>query len=282
MGRVPQETIEQYQRMLVKDPNSKVFAPLAEALRENGLLPQAERVAVDGVKRHPRYVGGYVALGRILIDQLRYKEAMPILKAATDLDPQNLLALHLLGNTYLQLQMPKEALKAFKMVLFLNPLSEKAKNAVQKLETVSAEDYEDDVFQYQVLGQPSTQKLVSTPLELKNILPEEPAAPTPASMTSMSAKELDRKLSLVDALIVRNDLERAREALMELNLRAPGNHEIAKRFDLLDEAAPEEDAAELSPVMTREKMIFDRKVALLEGLLRRVKRAREESLSEMS
>lgn len=278
MGKVAQETIEQYQRMLVKDPNSKVFAPLAEALRENGLLPQAERVAVDGVKRHPRYVGGYVALGRVLLDQLRYREAMPVLKAAAELDPQNLLALHLLGNTYLQMQMPKDALKAFKMVLFLNPLSEKAKNAVQKLEMVSAEDYEEDVFQYKNLGQKN-----EAPFSVESILPQEPAiAPSPASMAAMSSKELDRKISLVDALIVRNDLERAREALMELNLRAPGNAEIAKRFELLDEATPEEDADDLSPVMAREKMILDRKVAMLEGLLQRVKKAREESLSEMT
>ncbi len=251
--------IEDYRRLLQKDPNSKAFAPLAEALRENGEFQQAEIVAANGIRRHLTYVGGYVALGRILMEQGRLAEARPILNKAQELDPENLLALQLIGNWHLQSQQPKDALKAFKRILFLNPQSEKARNAVQKLESLSADEYEDDLFQYQTLKS---------------------NAPPQKATSKVSTQELDRKLSLIDALIVRNDLEKARMHLEELHGRAPDNKEIAKRFELLEESLPEEEAAPLHPVASREKMVFDKKRRLLENLLRRIKSYQEDAILE--
>ncbi len=278
MSKISQETIDQYRRMLAKDPSSKVFAPLAEALREAGLGLQAERIAADGVQRHPEYVGGYAALGRILLDQLRYSEALPILKKGTELDPENILALHLLGNTYVQLKNPKAALKAFKMVLFLNPLSEKARAAVQKLEVLSADEYDEDAFQFKKL---SSDQIEEERPFVEAIQRQNDPAP-PLSMTGLLPKELDRKLSLVDALIIRNDLQRARAALVELSLRAPGDPEIQRRFELIGDSGSDEEAADLHPLIGRETAIFERKKALLENLLQRVRQYQEGSVSEMT
>lgn len=246
------ETIEEYRKVLDKDPNSKVFAPLAEALRENREFSQAEYIAWHGIKRHPQFAGGYVTLGRILSDQSKHTEALPILQKATELDPQNLLALQLLGNTYLQMEMTKEALKTFKMVLFLNPSSEKAKKAVQKLESFSAEEFEEDMFQY---SRPNVRR------DQSDVINTSP----------MDEIELERKLSLVDALIVRNQYDRAHEALKELNSRLPGHPQIQERFELLGADSPEEEALDLQPLLSREKMVIERKRAMLEGLLQRIR-----------
>jgi tetratricopeptide (TPR) repeat protein len=261
MAKNLSQVIEDYQRLLQRDPSSKAFAPLAEALRETGDFQQAEIIAANGIRRHPEYVGGYVALGRILMEQSRYNEAGPILERANQLDPQNLLALQLIGTWHLQNQQPKAALKAFKQILFLNPQSERARNTVQKLESLTADEYEEDLFQYQ---------------KIKN-----PPASTPAPTTA-SSQELERKLSLVDALIVRNDLQKARNTLLDLNSRFPNNREINKRFDLLEESAPEEEALPLHPLASREKMVFERKKRLLENLLRRIKNHTEDSILEFS
>lgn len=285
MAKIPAKAIEEYNRVLQRDPNSKVFAPLAEALRESGDFQKAEMIAADGVRRHPKYVGGFVVLGRILLDQGRLQESLPILKKASELDPENLLALQLLGTLHLQSNQAKEALKAFKRVLFLNPQSEKAKNAVQKLESLSAEEYEEDLFQYQTLkAEPESQKLRSSlPHTLKKESPF-PQKPSVAPQTQHSSQnlqfEIDRKLSLIDALIVRNDLGRAREVLMELNVKAPNYSEISKRFHLLDEALPEEEAVLLHPLSSREKTVVDRKKRILENLLQRIKEHNEAQIFE--
>ncbi|MEZ0393056.1 MAG: tetratricopeptide repeat protein [Pseudobdellovibrionaceae bacterium] len=269
MAKIPAKAIEEYHRILQKDPNSKIFAPLAEALRESGDFPQAETVAANGIRRHPEYVGGYVALGRLLLDQGRFREALPILQKACELDAENLLALHLLGTLYLQTSQPKEALKAFKRVLFLNPQSEKARNAVQKLESLSADEYEEDLFEY------------SGPKNKAEKAPQAKENPTPAA-PALSANELERKLSFVDALIVRNNLEKARSALMELNAKTPGHPEINKRFELLEEHSPEEEAMPLQPLLSREKVVFDRKKRLLENLLQRIKDHNEGLITDFS
>lgn len=275
MGTVSKETIYEYRRLLAKDPASKVFAPLAEALRENGQLAEAEKIAARGVQKHPQYVGGFVALGRTLMAQEQYEKALPILKEATRLDPQNLLALQLLGTTLLELKDPKEALKAFKMVLFLNPQSEKARRAVSKLENLSAEDYEEELFQYQTLGaeKKETEK-VATP----SVDPEPADEPQSEQTTNLiSEAELERKLSLIDALILRSSYDRANSALQELNMRTPNHPEVLKRFEQLEEELPEEEASPIQPLLSRERMVLDRKIRILETLLHRIKE-KEESL----
>lgn len=283
MAKISAKVIEEYRKILQKDVNSKAFAPLAEALRESGEFTQAEVVAANGIRRHPQYVGGYVSLGRVLMDQGRFQEALPILKKASELDPENLLALQLLGTLYLQISQPKESLKAFKRVLFLNPQSEKARKAVQKLEALSADEYEEDIFQYQTL-QPQAEKN-RQPVRSKTSPPA--PAPAPASQKTLpnqplAGNELERKLSLVDALIFRNNLEKARQTLVELNQKSPGHPEIAKRFELLDEGTPEEIATPLHPLSSREKTVFERKKRLLENLLQRIKDHQEGLVFESS
>jgi tetratricopeptide (TPR) repeat protein len=272
MAKMDIETIDKYRKIFAKDPNSKVFAPLAEALREYGLHSQAEATAMEGIRRHPNYVGGYVVLGRTLLDQERFKQAMTVLKKASEIDPQNLLALELLANSYLQLQMAAEALKTYKMVLFLNPSSQKAKSAVLKLETLSAEDFEEDIFKFKKLAQsvPASHQAASSVTE----------SGKPAGKEGLPLKELERKLSLVDALIVRSDLERAKEALTELSYRAPGNSEIARRFELLGESPPVEEAAKIKPLASRERQIWERKKLILENLLQRIRDYSSDSIVE--
>lgn len=246
--KVSSETIENYQKLLAQDPQSKVFAPLADAYREMGLLDHAEKTARNGVKRHPQYVSGFVALGRVLIEQKRFVESLEVLSRASGLDPQNLLALHLLGTAYLQLQQPKDALKAFKKVLFLNPQSEKARKAVEKLESLTADEYEDEVFEMKKLPAKKMQGSANT------------------------TKNIERTLSLVDALIVRNDLEKAKN-LIESSLQSHPDHKgLLSRYELLTDSSYEESAASISPLPAREKMIMDRKIATLERLLQRIKK----------
>ncbi len=277
MAQNSKETIYEYRRLLAKDPMSKVFAPLAEALREIKQLAEAEKIAARGVQKHPNYVGGYVALGRVLMDQQKFEQALPILKEAKRLDPQNLLALQLLGTTLLQLKDPKEALKAFKMVLFLNPNSEKARKAVAKLESLSAEDYEEEIFQYQNL---SANNVKQAELQNdENTKPIEAAAATESSL--ISEAELERKLSLIDALILRNAFDRATSALQELNKRSPDHPEVLKRFEQLEEELPEEEATPIQPLLSREKLIFDRKKRILENLLHRINQKSEELITNL-
>lgn len=262
MSQINAETIVRYQQILRKDPSSKVFAALAEHYRLTKQIAAAEKVARAGVKSNPDYVSGYVVLGRILMDQHKNAEALQTLKAASQKAPENLLALQLLGECHLRLNESSQALKVFKMALFFNPQNEKAKKAVEKLESLSATEFENDIFQMSKL------KAVRNLPEIKEDsveigLPNLPTPPPPQA--------LQRGISLVDAFLVRNDFQKAREALQELQNQFPQHPQLEKRWNLLEEAAPEAETTLISPLPNREKTALDKKIQVLEAVLQRIK-----------
>lgn len=260
MSKVSLEAIEQYEKLLEKDPASRVFAALADAYREIGRLLDAEKLASVGVRRHPNYVGGYLALARIFLSTQRAAQAEGLLKQAVQLSPENLLAYQLLAQAYLDLKQPTEALKAHKMVLFLNPLSDRSREAVARLEALTASDYDDDLFEMAPLTRTSAPVSVG-----------EPTSSSPAKVASSEAT-LDRELSLIDALIVRNDIEQARSHLMELSQAHPDNPQVKRRWSYFEDE-PEIEAP-LRPIMGRERKIWQKKRALLEGILARIDQQR--------
>ncbi len=296
MSKISPETIEKYQEILRKDPASKVFAALADAYRENGMTEVAESVGRRGIEKNPEYVGGYVALSRLLCAERRFEEALPYLTKAAQLAPENLLAYQLLGQAYIELKQPREALKAHKMALFLNPMSERSKKAVEKLETVSADEYEEDLFQMKPLPEAleTLHRTATTPSGPKQTLSErirsvettgfKPSARAremaeqeqPSSKFGKSEKALlsesdemrrkDRQLSLIDALIVRNEITRAQVMADDLFMSHPEDPEVRKRWELLRD---DEEVVELRPRMTRERAVVDRQLKILKNLLNR-------------
>ena len=259
MQEIQPELIERYQLLLQKDPKSQVFAPLTEAYRKMGLLEEAFRIAVRGVQFNPNFGGGRIALAKVFLDRDNPAGALDELEKAVELSPDNILAHSLLGDCYLKAQRPKDALRSFKMVLFLAPTNDKAMRAVRKLESLTADEYEDDLFEMRQLshaGQVRTEDL--TPLK---------------PVANKASGDLERILSLVDAFIVRNDIDKAQATLQESE-RSFGPHpELIKRLKLVNQRtfAPEPPLM-AGDVPSREKQALDGKIDLLRGLLARVQR----------
>jgi tetratricopeptide (TPR) repeat protein len=266
------ESIEKYKEIFRKDPNSQVFAALSDAYRDLGMMAEAEKVARHGVQRHPTYVSGFVSLGRILVAQENWKEAEGVLLRAATLAPENLLAYQLLGQVYIQLKRPKEALKTYKLVLFLNPQSARAKKAVEKLESLTADEYDDEVFQMKKL---SEKPEASIPNSSKS------APPQNASNQDLGGleKSLERTLSLIDAYIVRNEIAQAKALLdrgkKEFIRDSKALKKLESRWNLIAESEVFEEAVPLMPNMSREKLILERKVQKLQSLLHRIKQGPE-------
>lgn len=61
---------------LARDPASLVFVPLGEALRRQGQLELAQRVAVRGLERHPHLADGHDLLARIAVDRGELEQAL--------------------------------------------------------------------------------------------------------------------------------------------------------------------------------------------------------------
>lgn len=130
--------IERYRRLLERDPNSRVFAPLAEACRKANRLEEALEIARTGVAIHPAYASGRVALARAQLALDRHDEAAGELVQAISHAPENALAHRLLGEARVQLGDRDGAFEAFARALALNPDDEEARQALVGIEPAPA------------------------------------------------------------------------------------------------------------------------------------------------
>lgn len=259
MQDIQPELVERYQILLQKDPKSQVFAPLTEAYRKMGLLEEAFRIAVRGVQFNPTFGGGRIALAKVFLDRGNDKAALDELEKAVEYSADNILAHSLLADCYLKAKRPKEALRAFKMVLFLAPTNEKAIRAVRKLESLTADEYEEDLFEMKPLPQVDALKMESAP----SLAPIRP---------SSVASDLERTLSLVDAFIVRNDIEKAAATLKEAEGNYGPHPELIKRLKLVNQRTLERDEAPVEPPPNRRAQALDDQIRFLQGLLDQVSR----------
>ena len=127
--------VKRYERILRENPKSPAFCPLAEIYRMRKETDVAERLCLQGLKRHPRHYGGRIALARIYRDKDRLPEALQQLSRAKGIDPENPVAYELTGEICLQQKNSAAALQAYKMVLFLNPWNRFAAQIVRQSES---------------------------------------------------------------------------------------------------------------------------------------------------
>jgi tetratricopeptide (TPR) repeat protein len=113
--------IEELRFRLKADPKSRLFYPLAEELRKAGQVDEAEQVLRNGLAAHATYLSAWVSLGRVLRDQKKDGQAVEALAHALTLDPGNVVAARLLGDSYLSLGDKVEAIKKYKLVHALMP-----------------------------------------------------------------------------------------------------------------------------------------------------------------
>lgn len=260
MQDIQPELIEKYQLILEKDPRSQVFAPLSEAYRKLEMIDEALKICLRGVQYNANFAGGRIALAKVMMEKENYTAAAEELSKAVELSPDNILAHTLLGECYLTLKRPKEALRSFKMVLFLAPNNEKAAKAVRKLESLTADEYDNEVFQMKRLPDLSEEQTPRLqPLES-------------GQLGSEKITSLERYLSLLDAYIVRNEIDKAWDLATEAERYHSGHKELEKRVKLLQQRIEEvtTDEPENKPP-SRKKLVLEGKIKLLNTLLTNVR-----------
>lgn len=253
------EFIERYQILLSQDPKSKVFAPLAEAYRKMKWIDHAESICKEGVKYHPHFPSGRLVLAKIFIDRGLLKEAVDELNIVCDLSPENILAYRLMAQTLIDLKRPKEALKAFKMVLFLNPNDQASTKMVTRLESLTADEYDDELFEMKPLAR-AVEKI------------------SPQALPQLN-RTLERAISLADAFVARNDFDKAIETLDQAEDQIGPHPEIKKRRRFLtsrSQPIQDEEPADLKPLLQDMRDAKNRKVENLKSMLQRISDRRVE------
>jgi len=81
-----QERITRCQKLLDRDPNSQIFAALADAYRKRGDLDRAFRICQTGLKTHPDYGSAHIVMAKINLDRGLYDWAEVEVNKAVELD----------------------------------------------------------------------------------------------------------------------------------------------------------------------------------------------------
>src|SRR4030042_4288206 len=118
------EDIERLREKVDKDPNSKLFIPLAEEYKKAGMYDEAIDVVIRGIERQPGYMSARVSLGKIYIEREMLKEAKAEFEKVISAIPDNLYAHKKLAEIYRDIGEKERAVKEFKTVLKLNPMDE--------------------------------------------------------------------------------------------------------------------------------------------------------------
>lgn len=113
--------VEKYEQILENDPGSLVFVELAKALLERGDAARAVETCRRGVEHHPESVIGHVLWGKALITCGRPAEAMEQFDRAMAIERDNPQAYNLIGEVLLHKGLFRSALPVLKRAVSLQP-----------------------------------------------------------------------------------------------------------------------------------------------------------------
>jgi len=126
--------IERYRKSLEENPGSRLFAALADAMRRSGDINGAISVAEDGLKRHPRYMGGMVVLGQAYADSRQYDRAKELFLQVVRMNPENIVAQRALAVIYEEIGDSFNAMRTYAILNILDPSDKKVRSRLQELE----------------------------------------------------------------------------------------------------------------------------------------------------
>ena len=129
--------INKLREKVEKDPNSRLYVPLAEEYRKEGMMDEAIEVLQKGLERHPGYMSARVSLGKIYHAKGQMDEARIEFESVVKSIPDNLYAHKKLAEIYRDTGKRDLAIKAFRTVLKLNPMDEETLNSLRDLEGTS-------------------------------------------------------------------------------------------------------------------------------------------------
>ncbi len=177
-------------------PRSKVFAPLADLLRQTGQLEEALVLLEDGLAMHPGYMSGMVVLGHTLFDAGRQDHGRKVLARVIDLDPENFVALGML-----------------------------VEDACENQDWRTARSWLEDLRRLDP-DNPRWEKLWG----LTNVQTVPDAGPGEEAPDEPQDKAGFATLSMVDVYVAQGYLSKALAALRLIHAREPGNPEVRERM----------------------------------------------------
>lgn len=139
--------ISKCRKILDTDPNSQIFAALAEAYRRKGNLEKAFVVCQDGLRVHPDYGPAHIVMAKVNLDRGLYDWAEAEVEKARELGGNNRSIELLLAEIYIYKGEYKAAIKLLKKLSEADPGNDHVSRLLEIAMKIPRE-------QAEVMGQP--------------------------------------------------------------------------------------------------------------------------------
>ncbi len=205
-----EDRIAKCNKIMGENPNSQIFAALADAYRKKGQLDEAFRICQNGLRIHPNYVSAHMVMARINLDKGMYDWAEIEVNKAVVLEGSSFATDLLLSEIYIR---KGEFSKATKLLDKLQKI-DSANSQVQKLlelcQRIPLESAEQ--IQPGSTGQKPEKAAPKRSAKTAEEKPQPPRADTPKEASgsdSLSIEDFIDKLSKIGGidgiLLVNND-----------------------------------------------------------------------------
>jgi tetratricopeptide (TPR) repeat protein len=131
--------IEKLEKRWLENPKGRNFAPLADAYRKAGELDRALDLCKAGLELHPDYVSAHIVYARCLIEQKNDPAASEVFRKVLALDPENVLALKILGDIAERGGRFAEAVEWLSRLLNADPMNGDAAEALARAKVKAAQ-----------------------------------------------------------------------------------------------------------------------------------------------
>jgi len=131
--------IDKLKEKVEKDPNSKLFVPLAEEYRKEGMLDEAITVLLKGIERQPSYMSARVSLGKMYMEKGMPTEARAEFESVIKSIPDNLYAHKKLAEIYRDSGDRETAVREYRTILKLNSMDEDALENLRRIEAAGSQ-----------------------------------------------------------------------------------------------------------------------------------------------
>jgi tetratricopeptide (TPR) repeat protein len=239
-----------------RDPKGRAFAPLADAYRRAGKVPEALRILREGIAKHPDFVTGHVVAAQLYVEQGLSAEGAIAARRALELDGENVSALKSLLRALDESGGTQEAEGVRSLLATLEPdfapdwsVASAAPDATEDTEAAVVTELQ---VATEVAAEPEIpiEPEIAAPLALTGVIDLGKIGPTPTADLPLSALSPEPEPIELPSL----DLGGEAEPVLDLPLIAPS-------FPETPEAEPVTDLAALAPesrvVAKGEDAVFD-------------------------
>ncbi len=115
-------------------PDSRIFAPLADAYRKKGDVDRAIELCEKGLEGYPDYASAHVILGKCFYDKGATERSRAEFKRVIEIDPENMVALKFMGDILMSEGDRDESISFYRRILAIDPTNEEVSGKLKGME----------------------------------------------------------------------------------------------------------------------------------------------------